>query len=156
MIRRPPRSTRTDTLFPYTTLFRSRSSGTGKLDGALDGPIPWRDPDVQGAGTVHVTHSVDELTVTASELSRDLVPAEPFLLIGQMTTSDPRRSPPGTESAWAYTHVPQQIRGAAGGDGISAPWEDTSPKAFVDRMARRIAQLAPGFHCLQQAPPHTN
>src|SRR3546814_7428406 len=27
MIRRPPRSTRTDTLFPYTTLFRSRRDG---------------------------------------------------------------------------------------------------------------------------------
>src|SRR3546814_14677658 len=27
MIRRPPRSTRTDTLFPYTTLFRSKGSG---------------------------------------------------------------------------------------------------------------------------------
>src|SRR3546814_14289387 len=27
MIRRPPRSTRTDTLFPYTTLFRSPDSG---------------------------------------------------------------------------------------------------------------------------------
>src|SRR3546814_9547802 len=27
MIRRPPRSTRTDTLFPYTTLFRSDSAG---------------------------------------------------------------------------------------------------------------------------------
>src|SRR3546814_8134961 len=27
MIRRPPRSTRTDTLFPYTTLFRSRHRG---------------------------------------------------------------------------------------------------------------------------------
>src|SRR3546814_19033572 len=27
MIRRPPRSTRTDTLFPYTTLFRSRRLG---------------------------------------------------------------------------------------------------------------------------------
>src|SRR3546814_5040137 len=27
MIRRPPRSTRTDTLFPYTTLFRSKPSG---------------------------------------------------------------------------------------------------------------------------------
>src|SRR3546814_13364861 len=26
MIRRPPRSTRTDTLFPYTTLFRSKAS----------------------------------------------------------------------------------------------------------------------------------
>src|SRR3546814_14486282 len=33
MIRRPPRSTRTDTLFPYTTLFRSL-----RLDGRLDGP----------------------------------------------------------------------------------------------------------------------
>src|SRR3546814_1359337 len=32
MIRRPPRSTRTDTLFPYTTLFRSPQE-TGKLDG---------------------------------------------------------------------------------------------------------------------------
>src|SRR3546814_8032979 len=28
MIRRPPRSTRTDTLFPYTTLFRSQDDGT--------------------------------------------------------------------------------------------------------------------------------
>src|SRR3546814_10961593 len=27
MIRRPPRSTRTDTLFPYTTLFRSEAAG---------------------------------------------------------------------------------------------------------------------------------
>src|SRR3546814_582457 len=29
MIRRPPRSTRTDTLFPYTTLFRSNCTGLG-------------------------------------------------------------------------------------------------------------------------------
>src|SRR3546814_5993239 len=29
MIRRPPRSTRTDTLFPFTTLFRSRGAGAG-------------------------------------------------------------------------------------------------------------------------------
>src|SRR3546814_20443996 len=37
MIRRPPRSTRTDTLFPYTTLFRSRSKlilATADLDTA--------------------------------------------------------------------------------------------------------------------------
>src|SRR3546814_7813787 len=31
MIRRPPRSTRTDTLFPYTTLFRSIGYWTGRL-----------------------------------------------------------------------------------------------------------------------------
>src|SRR3546814_10037707 len=38
MIRRPPRSTRTDTLFPYTTLFRSWSAvGSGRNDGCLRG-----------------------------------------------------------------------------------------------------------------------
>src|SRR3546814_3419437 len=31
MIRRPPRSTRTDTLFPYTTLFRSKPENAAKL-----------------------------------------------------------------------------------------------------------------------------
>src|SRR3546814_7335202 len=36
MIRRPPRSTRTDTLFPYTTLFRSSiRSGAGELGGRV-------------------------------------------------------------------------------------------------------------------------
>src|SRR3546814_19289548 len=35
MIRRPPRSTRTDTLFPYTTLFRSLIAGTGRFNSAL-------------------------------------------------------------------------------------------------------------------------
>src|SRR3546814_2096433 len=50
MIRRPPRSTRTDTLFPYTTLFRSRFRLRGGLDaqgpgaGAGGGAGQWRDP----------------------------------------------------------------------------------------------------------------
>src|SRR3546814_1637834 len=44
MIRRPPRSTRTDTLFPYTTLFRSQRSAP-RL-----GPGPWsRDADPRSA-----------------------------------------------------------------------------------------------------------
>src|SRR3546814_3130583 len=34
MIRRPPRSTRTDTLFPYTTLFRSNNYGSLGVDGS--------------------------------------------------------------------------------------------------------------------------
>src|SRR3546814_8462442 len=42
MIRRPPRSTRTDTLFPYTTLFRSRSSPNRS-----DDPWPTSLPDPQ-------------------------------------------------------------------------------------------------------------
>src|SRR3546814_3691014 len=41
MIRRPPRSTRTDTLFPYTTLFRSERIAQGMLEaGAAAGGLP--------------------------------------------------------------------------------------------------------------------
>src|SRR3546814_2910778 len=39
MIRRPPRSTRTDTLFPYTTLFRS-----GLFDDFTNIEVDWRAP----------------------------------------------------------------------------------------------------------------
>src|SRR3546814_16831984 len=44
MIRRPPRSTRTDTLFPYTTLFRSRIVGAnhGGLGVVMDDALPPR------------------------------------------------------------------------------------------------------------------
>src|SRR3546814_7953670 len=38
MIRRPPRSTRTDTLFPYTTLFRSSPATDLQKDGAMNSP----------------------------------------------------------------------------------------------------------------------
>src|SRR3546814_7418900 len=47
MIRRPPRSTRTDKLFPYTTLFRS-SEGSHGLDGfalCLVGVDDWRSEE---------------------------------------------------------------------------------------------------------------
>src|SRR3546814_10315247 len=40
MIRRPPRSTRTDTLFPYTTLFRSASTRESMLDQSLSSVNP--------------------------------------------------------------------------------------------------------------------
>src|SRR3546814_5313106 len=46
MIRRPPRSTRTDTLFPYTTLFRSpfpRNGGSAPSAGRIPATLPcWR------------------------------------------------------------------------------------------------------------------
>src|SRR3546814_10279365 len=45
MIRRPPRSTRTDTLFPYTTLFRSVQRAHKALGpGCQDGGIPEKKP----------------------------------------------------------------------------------------------------------------
>src|SRR3546814_13410657 len=46
MIRRPPRSTRTDTLFPYTTLFRSAGPRTAMLYflGGTSGDWAWETP----------------------------------------------------------------------------------------------------------------
>src|SRR3546814_6742795 len=42
MIRRPPRSTRTDTLFPYTTLFRSAGARVGRKGAGVRVPAAWR------------------------------------------------------------------------------------------------------------------
>src|SRR3546814_18756734 len=55
MIRRPPRSTRTDTLFPYTTLFRSNEpialQGVQLLENrALMSPYVWKASD----GAYHI------------------------------------------------------------------------------------------------------
>jgi phytoene dehydrogenase-like protein len=125
-----------------------RSSSTFKVDWALSAPVPWSDPTVVGAGTVHLADSLDELTVTASELSRHLVPRNPFVLVGQMTTADPTRSPAGTESLWAYTHVPQEVRGDRGADdgrAITGRWDAEERERFVERIEARIERLAPGF-----------
>src|SRR3546814_3165842 len=50
MIRRPPRSTRTDTLFPYTTLFRSTGAGRRR-------PAPRHRPLVAGRPRRHLVRS---------------------------------------------------------------------------------------------------
>jgi phytoene dehydrogenase-like protein len=108
--------------------------------------VPWTNPAAVGAGTVHLADSLDELTQTSAELVTGAVPANPFLLIGQMTTTDPTRSPAGTESLWAYTHVPQDIRRDAAGElrGTGRLTGDDLVR-FADRMQGRIEAHAPGF-----------
>src|SRR3546814_6015145 len=63
MIRRPPRSTRTDTLFPYTTLFRSglivagslaQPFDAGRLRGKLIGPKNNRKLGSAGVGALEL------------------------------------------------------------------------------------------------------
>jgi phytoene dehydrogenase-like protein len=135
-----------------------RGPGTFKLDWALSEPIPWKDADIGRAGTVHLADSVDELTMTFAKLAAGIVPDDPFLLLGQMTTTDPTRSPAGTESAWAYAHVPIETRGDAGPDGITGAWDEREVQAFADRMEARVEALAPGFRDLiagrHVASPH--
>src|SRR3546814_8778771 len=52
MIRRPPRSTRTDTLFPYTTLFRSGGARDAFPQGAM-GRFPADEPVVREPQTFY-------------------------------------------------------------------------------------------------------
>src|SRR3546814_20494902 len=63
MIRRPPRSTRTDTLFPYTTLFRSAEpavySQTRSLIPPLKGWLAWTDSLVARLGSAGRLQCVD-------------------------------------------------------------------------------------------------
>jgi phytoene dehydrogenase-like protein len=70
------------------------------------------------------------------------------MLAGQMTTTDPTRSPAGTESMWAYTHVPQDTRDDAGDEGIRGIWDHDDLERFADRMQARFERLAPGFGSL--------
>src|SRR3546814_4460800 len=53
MILRPPRSTRTDTLFPYTTLFRSPGRTAGGAAGRFRDGAPGGRRDIWSAGGSH-------------------------------------------------------------------------------------------------------
>ncbi|MEO7421078.1 MAG: NAD(P)/FAD-dependent oxidoreductase [Ornithinibacter sp.] len=107
---------------------------TIKLNWALDRPVPWNDPRAAGAGTVHLGVGVDGFVDFAADLSIGRDPDQPFLLLGQMTTADPERSPAGTESAWAYTHVPH-----------ATDWRGERLDAHVQRMEDAVERVASGF-----------
>src|SRR3546814_2701652 len=59
MIRRPPRSTRTDTLFPYTTLFRSGSAEKGKTGCRLQAGSGWRYMPGRSKGRHRIAEQVE-------------------------------------------------------------------------------------------------
>lgn len=122
--------------------------GTVKVDWALSGPVPWTNDGVAGAGTVHLAGGFEDIADFGHQLATRHIPAEPFLLLGQMSTADRTRSPAGTESAWAYTHVPLHPRGDAAGV-LGADWTDPrQQEAFLGRVERRVEQFAPGFRDL--------
>src|SRR3546814_332668 len=69
MIRRPPRSTRTDTLFPYTTLFRSLARMTPY--GAI-GLAQSRADGFLGAACVRLRKAADEMVADAAKIERHI------------------------------------------------------------------------------------
>jgi phytoene dehydrogenase-like protein len=107
---------------------------TVKVDWALSRPVPWKNPAVAGAGTVHLGVDLNGLTRYAASLQTGETPREPFVLVGQMTTADPQRSPQGTESLWAYTHLPHRT-----------DWDPDEIRAHVARIEAVLEEQAPGF-----------
>jgi phytoene dehydrogenase-like protein len=122
-------------------------NSTFKLNWALREPIPWTAAEARRASTVHVAEGMDALTQSTVQLAERKIPANPFLVLGQYSMVDPSRSPEGTETAWAYTHVPQSPTSDAGGD-LSGDWAGRDAEAFADRMEEQVERLAPGFRKL--------
>lgn len=80
--------------------------GVFKVDWALDGPVPWRDPAVAGAATVHLGGRLDEIAFGEREVARGRHPDRPFVLLVQPCVADETRAPTGAHTLWAYCHVP--------------------------------------------------
>ena len=120
-----------------------RGWATVKVDWALDRPVPWQDPEVSAAATVHLAASIDELTMGTAEITAGRIPRQPFVVFGQMTVADPTRSPPGTESAWGYTHLPARPRDPD--TGRERPLDRADVDHVVRAVEARVERYAPGF-----------
>lgn len=87
--------------------------GAFKVDLAIEGPIPWTDPDCGRAGTLHLGGDLAEVLATEAATARGQMPARPFVLVGQQYLADPSRSMNGVHPVWAYAHVPHGYPGDA-------------------------------------------
>lgn len=109
--------------------------GAFKVDWALDAPIPWTNPTVARAATVHVGGTAEEIAHAEREPWAGRVAKRPFVLLVQPTVADPSRAPEGRHTAWAYCHVPNGWEGDATA-AIEAQVERFAP-GFRDRVLAR-------------------
>jgi phytoene dehydrogenase-like protein len=92
----------------YVSRLRRYRYGPGafKIDWALDGPIPWRDPRCLEASTIHLGGTLDEIAAREAAVWRGEHPERPFVLLVQQSQFDPTRAPAGRHTGYAYCHVP--------------------------------------------------
>ncbi|MDL9978916.1 phytoene desaturase family protein [Microbacterium sp. ASV49] len=98
-----------------------------KVDLALDGPVPWTNPDVAAAPTVHVGGTRQAVEASENAVARGRVTANPYVLVVQPSVLDPTRAPAGMQTLWAYIHVP-----------LSSPLDPT------ELVLRQLERYAPG------------
>ncbi|WP_345661051.1 NAD(P)/FAD-dependent oxidoreductase [Streptomyces venetus] len=102
--------------------------GAAKVDFLVSEPIPWTDPAVGRAGTVHLGGTHAEMVRQETANARGVRTGEPFVLLVDPAATDPGRALPGKRPVWAYAHVPN-------GD----------PTDPYDLVRARIERYAPGF-----------
>lgn len=102
--------------------------GVFKVDWALDGPVPWTDSRLAGAGTVHVCGSSAEVAASEKQTAEGKHPDRPYVLYVQATAADPTRAPEGKHTGWAYCHVPNGSR-----------------VDMTERVESQVERFAPGF-----------
>jgi phytoene dehydrogenase-like protein len=102
--------------------------GAFKVDWALAAPIPWRDPAVARAGTVHLGGTLEEIAASERDAWEGRISERPYVLLAQHSLFDPSRAPQGRHTAWAYCHVPS---------GASVD--------MLPRIEQQIERFAPGF-----------
>ncbi|MFD8492248.1 phytoene desaturase family protein [Amycolatopsis sp. NPDC059657] len=99
-----------------------------KVDFLVTDPIPWAEPEVRVAGTVHVGGTMDEIYASETAIARGKKAARPFVLVSDPMVVDPTRGLPGKRPVLGYCHVPN-------GD----------PADVTDTVRRQIERFAPGF-----------
>ena len=107
--------------------------GTGvfKVDYLLSEPVPWTDPRVGEATTVHVGGTVDEIDAAEKQARAGALPKKPFVMVCQQQVADPTRARSG-HVLWTYAHVPHG-------------YEETSPGEVSALIEAQIERFAPGF-----------
>jgi phytoene dehydrogenase-like protein len=102
--------------------------GAFKLDWALDGPIPWKDPNCLRASTVHLGGTLEEIAASEATMYRGEHSEKPYVLVCQQSQFDPTRAPEGKHTGYAYCHVP-------GGSTFD----------MTDVVENQVERFAPGF-----------
>src|SRR6516165_10344225 len=105
-----------------------RAPGAFKVDFAVEGGVPWANPDVGRAGTVHLGGDFAEIAATEREINAGRLPERPFVLVGQQYLADPQRSGGGVHPVYSYAHVPHGYAGDA-----------------TEAIIGQIERFAPGF-----------